>query len=170
MIQTKRSVDWLWATKFSEARCAPPLHHLLRKHNVRHRALPQVVILDALDPDLDWTTFQPSELAFGDQVLAVSAPTGGYATRLTVPRPSHRRHQDLVGRHYEQKLISATGTAKWTFRTLDPQTGQLPEDPLVGFLPPNDTTRGGRSCIIYCAATPKPAAAHPYYQSRCHHL
>lgn len=108
----------------------------------------EVVILDALDPDLDWTTFQPSELAFGDQVLAVSAPTGGYATRLTVPD-----HRTGVTKTWwvdiTAEIDHATGTAKWTFRTLDPQTGQLPEDPLAGFLPPNDTTGRGEGHVSF---------------------
>jgi uncharacterized surface anchored protein len=37
----------------------------------------------------------------------------------------------------------------WIFRTLDPETGELPEDALAGFLPPNDASRRGEGHVSF---------------------
>ncbi|MBC8255426.1 MAG: hypothetical protein H8E35_15560, partial [Ardenticatenia bacterium] len=42
-----------------------------------------------------------------------------------------------------------TGQVEWTFRTLDPETGELPEDALAGFLPPNDETGRGEGHVVF---------------------
>jgi hypothetical protein len=41
------------------------------------------------------------------------------------------------------------GQVNWIFRTLDPETGELPEDALAGFLPPNDATRRGEGHVSF---------------------
>jgi hypothetical protein len=51
--------------------------------------------------------------------------------------------------------VDATGTARWTMRTLDPSTGDLPEDALAGFLPVNDSTGRGQGHVSF---TIKPRA------------
>jgi len=37
----------------------------------------------------------------------------------------------------------------WVFRTLDPETGELPEDAAAGFLPPNDATGRGEGHVSF---------------------
>lgn len=55
----------------------------------------------------------------------------------------------------EVALDHATGRVLWTFRSLDPQTGELPTDALAGFLPPNDATGRGQGQVAF-AIRPQP--------------
>ncbi|MCL4806507.1 MAG: dockerin type I repeat-containing protein, partial [Thermoanaerobaculia bacterium] len=48
---------------------------------------------------------------------------------------------------------SAPGRLDFTFRTLDPSTGQLPTDPLAGFLPPEDGSGRGRGAVLFSVRT-----------------
>jgi hypothetical protein len=49
----------------------------------------------------------------------------------------------------EATFDSAAGVASWSLRSVDPATGQTPEDPLAGFLPPNDALRGGEGSALF---------------------
>lgn len=44
---------------------------------------------------------------------------------------------------------STTGKITWLMWSRDPDTGQLPEDPFAGFLPPNDATHRGEGSLTY---------------------
>jgi hypothetical protein len=59
----------------------------------------------------------------------------------------------------EVELSPATGKAEWTFWTLDPETGDLPEDVFAGFLPPNDETGRGEGHVAF-AIQPREDAPH----------
>jgi RHS repeat-associated protein len=128
--------------------------------NVTSAAAPaqEVVVTDYLDPDLDWTTFHPTEIAWDDQIIAVPQNAGGYSTRVTVEdyRPGVKKSW-WVDISVEVNAVS--GCARWTFRILDPETGELPEDPLAGFLPPNDETGRGEGHIGF---TILPRASAPF--------
>ncbi|NJN12496.1 MAG: hypothetical protein HC815_32880, partial [Richelia sp. RM1_1_1] len=43
----------------------------------------------------------------------------------------------------------ATGEIKWEIKAIDPETGDIPTDPLKGFLPPNDENRIGEGFVTY---------------------
>jgi len=51
----------------------------------------------------------------------------------------------------EVKLTVDTikGIARWYFKAIDPLTGELPTDALVGFLPPNDSIGSGQGCVTF---------------------
>jgi hypothetical protein len=46
-------------------------------------------------------------------------------------------------------LNPATGILSWRFTSIDPATGQLPEDPREGFLPPNITPPEGDGSVLF---------------------
>lgn len=46
-------------------------------------------------------------------------------------------------------LDSIKGIAKWYFKTIDPTTNDLPSDPDMGFLQPNDSTGRGQGCVTF---------------------
>lgn len=46
-------------------------------------------------------------------------------------------------------LDSIKGIAKWYFKTIDPTTNDLPSDPDMGFLQPNDSTGRGQGCVSF---------------------
>jgi RHS repeat-associated protein len=117
----------------------------------------EVVVVDVLDPDLDWTTFQPTESAFGDQVIASSVQAGGFSARVSIPdyRPGENETWwvDITA-----DIDYQAGTVTWAFRTLDPLTGDLPTDPLAGFLPPNDASHRGEGHVSF-TIRPQPGLA-----------
>ena len=49
----------------------------------------------------------------------------------------------------QAKLNKSNGQLHWTFRTLDPATGLPPDDPLVGFLPPNTSSARGEGHVMF---------------------
>jgi hypothetical protein len=64
---------------------------------------------------------------------------------------------DLIVR-VDAHLDPATGIATWTFISIDPATGQLTEDPLAGFLPPNVNPPEGEGRVLYTVSA-KPSVA-----------
>jgi hypothetical protein len=113
----------------------------------------EVFVTDDLDPDLDWSTFRPLEIAWGDQVIAASGEGGALATRQMAadhrPEVTKTWWVDVCA-----EIDYGSGRTLWTLRTLDPETGGLPEDALAGFLPPNDATHRGEGHIVF-AVRPK---------------
>jgi len=126
------------------------LHYTIYFENVPTATAPaqQVVIVDNLDPDLDWNTFQVTEIAFGDRVIAVQDDADQFYTQETI-----MDYRDEVEKSWwvdvTAQLNYQTGQVNWTLRTLDPETGELLEDPLAGFLPPNDGTGRGEGHVAF---------------------
>jgi hypothetical protein len=126
------------------------LHYTIYFENVPTAAAPaqQVVIVDNLDPDLDWSTFQVTEIAFGDRVIAVQDDADQFYTQETI-----LDYRDEIEKSWwvdvTAQLNYQTGQVNWTLRTLDPETGESPEDPLAGFLPPNDETGRGEGHVAF---------------------
>ncbi len=93
----------------------------------------QVRITDQIDPNLDWRTFRLREIGFGDRVISVPENRSFYQTRLE------------LGPEYDNLLLNIdagidiiSGQAHWILTAIDPETGEQPENPMHGFLPPND--------------------------------
>lgn len=101
----------------------------------------EVFVRDYLDPNLDWTTFRPTEVAFGDHVVPIQGSSGEFHTRLTIEDYRQGVDKDWW-LDITAEVNNTSGLAKWTFRTLDLETGELPEDPYAGFLPANDPQTG----------------------------
>lgn len=90
-----------------------------------------VTITQTLDADLDWTTFRLGELGFGEVIVDVPADTAFFQTRYDATETLG------VFVDIEAGINAATGEIFWQFVAIDPETGDLPENPFVGFLPPN---------------------------------
>ena len=100
-------------------------------------------ISDPLDQNLDWDSFELTEIGFGD---------------LRLPMPPHLQHYETVvnmsvgGRsidvQVEAGIRADTGKVYATFQTIDPDT-ELPPDVTVGFLPPEDGTGRGQGFVSY---------------------
>lgn len=93
-----------------------------------------VQVTDSLTNILDLTTFQLTEIGFGNRTLTVP------------PRTQHFIHNECVsylGVNFDVQIEAgirlATGEAYATFRSIDPATG-LPPANSLGFLPPEDGT------------------------------
>ncbi len=105
-------------------------------------AAAEVEIIDQLDPDLDWDTFELKAYSFGDRVIALDDNLNHHYTRETVDLWTYLAADQVWAVSGEATLdIQAsintnTGEARWLFTFLDPETGTFPEDPFAGFLPP----------------------------------
>lgn len=110
----------------------------------------EVFVTDALDPNLDRSTVRLTGMGWGDRSVTVTEAEPLYSSRQVIPdwRSENSRSWwlDLSAE------LAAEGVLKWTFRTLDPATGDLPEDPLAGFLPANDSTGRGEGWVSFTAA------------------
>jgi uncharacterized repeat protein (TIGR01451 family) len=108
----------------------------------------EVFVTDYLDPNLDWDTFRLTEIAFGDEEIAVPGSESHFYTQETVPD-----YRDTMTKSWwvdvTAEIDYQTGRARWTLRTLDPETGDLPLDALAGFLPPNDETGRGEGHVSF---------------------
>lgn len=104
-----------------------------------------VNIQDQLDPDLDWSTFELGDIQFGDQVISVPPGRSYFQTRVDLRPTGNNLLVDV-----EAGLDLETGLVQWTLTGIDPDTGELSQDPLAGFLPPNDPqTHVGEGSVSY---------------------
>jgi uncharacterized repeat protein (TIGR01451 family) len=113
--------------------------------NVTNATAPaqQVIISDQLSTNFDWTTFNVSEIGFGD--LVISIPPGTQQFQKNVPFSylgTNFQVQVQVGINLTSGQISAT------LRSIDPTTS-LPPPVNIGFLPPEDGTGRGQGHVTY---------------------
>jgi len=102
-----------------------------------------VAITEQLSANLDWWTFQLGAIAFGNDVVDV--PSGYTSYSDTVDATA------TLGVYVDinAKFDPTTGLLSVTFRSLDPTTMQPPENPLIGFLPPNTNAPNGEGYVTY---------------------
>jgi protocatechuate 3,4-dioxygenase beta subunit/subtilase family serine protease len=104
----------------------------------------RVTVSDALDASLDTRTFRLSEIAFGDHVISVPPNRSFYQQRIDLGA----EHGGLLA-DVSAGLDVTTGTVVWTMTAIDPATGERPEDPSLGLLPPNDDTHRGEGHVSF---------------------
>ena len=104
----------------------------------------EVTVTDQLDTaKYDLTTFSLGPISFGSTFVPVPPGLKSYTTEVDL-RPAKNI---LVG--IDAALDVNTGVATWKFTTLDPATHQFPENPDVGFLPPNVTQPEGEGAVLF---------------------
>ena len=112
----------------------------------------EVDVVDPLDPHLDWSTFQLTEITFGHYVISV--PPGQQSFEAVLP-------VTFSGRTFNLKIQAGidlqTGVFTVTFLSVDPTTS-LPPDLLTGFLPPEDGSGRGKGTVGF---TVQPRAGLP---------
>ena len=115
-----------------------------------------ITITDQLDPNLNWSTFQLTDIRWGDTILSI--PAGSQHYEATVPTTYNGQTFDVL---VEAGIHTATGQVYATFQSIDPNT-QLPPDVLAGFLPPeNGTGRGMGDISFTIRAKRGPRDRHP---------
>ncbi|MGI0149348.1 MAG: DUF7619 domain-containing protein, partial [Thermoplasmata archaeon] len=123
-----------------------PLRYTILFENMETATAPaqEVVIHDQLDvANLDLDSFSFGPIAFGDRRV-VPIPGVREFTQDVDLRPD----QDLLVR-IDARLDRTTGLVTWRFTSLDPATGELPDDPLAGFLPPNVNPPEGDGAVAF---------------------
>jgi hypothetical protein len=124
-----------------------PLRYAIYFENLDDASAPaqEVFITDTLDTArLDLSTFSIGPIAWGEDRRVVPPPGLSSFTEDVDLRPEH----DLILR-IQANLNKTTGIARWTFRSLDPDTGELTQDPFAGFLPPNVNAPEGEGRVLF---------------------
>ncbi len=102
-----------------------------------------VSITDQLSTNLDWDSFQLTEVGFGDHLLAIPAHTNDY---------DHTERMTYNGKELDVRIQAnidlTSGLISAMFSTTDVATG-LPPEVSYGFLPPEDDTGRGQGHISY---------------------
>ncbi|KKK57645.1 hypothetical protein LCGC14_3052390, partial [marine sediment metagenome] len=104
----------------------------------------EVFITDLLDDDLDLSTVEFTSFAFNNRVWQVPPGLSHYDTALDL-RPEGI---DLLVT-VEMDVDPDSRMLSVTFRSLDPITNQLPDDPDAGFLPVNTAAHDGEGFFTY---------------------
>ncbi len=100
-------------------------------------------VSDPLTNTLDWTTFQLTEISFGNTFIAVPSGSQHYAN--TFHLTENGFNFDL---QIDAGLNPSTGLVYANFTSINPTNG-LPPPVTVGFLPPEDGTGRGQGQISY---------------------
>ena len=111
-----------------------------------------VTVTDPLDPNLDWTTVQLSQIQFNNVTINVPGSSNTYSGQVNVttdPNPVK----------VNASLNPATGTLSWVMKSVDPVTGLPPADPTAGFLPPNNSSNQGTGYLTF-TVLPKSSLAN----------
>jgi RHS repeat-associated protein len=127
-----------------------PLNYMIYFENDSTASAPaqQVIVTDNLVSYLNNSTFALNEISFGSNHIAISQDTQQYFTRLTIPDwRAGTTNQWWVT--VTANFNPGTGQATWVLTIIDPQTGQIPTDPLAGFLPPEDGSGRGTGFVSF---------------------
>ncbi|MGO9809271.1 MAG: MBG domain-containing protein [Isosphaeraceae bacterium] len=112
-----------------------------------------VTITDQLDSNLEWRTFELGEIDFGGEQIVIPSGRSFYSAQVDL-RPDGI---DLLVR-IDAGIDPSTGIVTWSLTSLDPATGELPTNRLVGLLPPDDANGDGEGVVTY---TIQPKAGLP---------
>ncbi|MGO9261996.1 MAG: beta strand repeat-containing protein [Bryobacteraceae bacterium] len=128
------------------------LSYFVEYENTANASAPaqDVTVTDQIDPSLvDVTTLSFGNMGWGNQVITLPGGSSDFTTTVDL-RPGQSLLVQLTA-HFDP----ATNTITWKFHSIDPATGQSPNDPTVGFLPPNTSPPAGQG-YVYFSAQQKP--------------
>ena len=120
------------------------LGYTIRFENIGTATAPvqELVVVDYLDPNLDWSTVEFGEIRYGDRVITVPAGQLSFSTRDLPPTNSIAITGITVGKlavDMTATFNSQNGRLEWRLLAKDTANNQFPYDALAGFLPPNNT-------------------------------
>lgn len=108
-------------------------------------AAQEVFISDNLQKDVFmFSNFEFKSFSFSDTIIPVDRSYQFSFEQDVDLRPLH----NLILR-VEGVLDTVAATINWKFSSLDPETMELTEDPIAGFLPPNVTSPQGEGFVSY---------------------
>jgi|GEM_PF-2939345 len=110
-----------------------------------------VTVTQQLDKNIDPKSFRLGSFGFGKYRFNIPQNASFYTQRVDV-KESLKVYVD-----FEAGIDISTNTAFWTLRSIDPATGQIPVNPLMGFLSINDSLHSGEGFVTY-SVKPKSTA------------
>ncbi|MEM1054557.1 MAG: T9SS type A sorting domain-containing protein [Bacteroidota bacterium] len=129
--------------------------YTIRFENIETATAPaqEVVVTDSLDTSVfDLSTFRFGTITFGASGR-IEPPAAVTSFEATVDLSDAALGSLDATLLVTGALDLASGVVTWRFATLDPVTGNLPEDALVGFLPPNGASPEGEGAVSFTVAT-----------------
>jgi hypothetical protein len=121
----------------------------------------EVFIRDTLDEDFDLTTFNFTE--FGFLRWTVELDGGQYFNATVDMRPDFNLLVNVEG-----TLNPNTREIYWVHRAVDPTTGDLPDDPFAGYLPPIDSNRYNLGWVNYSLSPKAGLPDGTVFENRAH--
>ena len=102
-----------------------------------------VRVTQKLDSDLDFNTFRLGTIRFGNVLLSDAVGLSSFETRLD--------YRETLGIYLDIRagIDLGTGDVFWELTSIDPLTGEVPFNPLIGFLPPNVNGVEGQGYLSY---------------------
>ncbi len=103
----------------------------------------RLVVTQTLDENIDIRSFRLMSFGFGEYTFEVPENTALYQTRLDMREDLGLYIDVFAG----VDVINQTVT--YTFTAIDPETGEVPSNPFIGFLPVNNEEHIGEGFISY---------------------
>lgn len=132
-----------------------PLRYIVFFENLETATAPaqEVVITDLLDTvNMDLSTLSLGPIAFGNKQVIPPIGVSTFAADVDL-----RPDKNLIVR-ITANLNPNTGLLTWRFASIDPATGNPPEDPLAGFLPPDVNPPEGDGSVLFTVMPKKDLA------------
>jgi RHS repeat-associated protein/uncharacterized repeat protein (TIGR01451 family) len=133
---------------------ADEMEYTIRFENFATASAPvqELVVVDYLAADLDWTTVRFKEIAYGDRLVTPPAGSASFTVRDVPPAGS----SSVTGVEAAQMVVEVRGAMnpqagrlEWRVTCLDTNTGFWPMDALTGILPPEDGTGRGQGWVKF---------------------
>lgn len=102
-----------------------------------------IMITTQLDSDLDWSSFRLGSIEFSNAFVNLTGAAPYFATRLDLT-DTRGIFVDIAG-----SIDVTTGLVTWTLTAIDPSTGETPNDPSIGVLPPNEANGIGEGFVTF---------------------
>jgi len=106
-------------------------------------AAQEVIVTDFLPETVDPASATLSAITFGSRTITPPPGATSFATEVDL-----RPDQDLIV-NLAVSVDRAFGVVAWSFRSIDPATGNPPDDPLAGFLPANVNPPEGEGSVLF---------------------
>ena len=119
-------------------------HYTIFFENLDSATLPAqtVTIIDTLDKAVfDLSSFRGIDFTIGNKRYSLPMQANDYV--MDVP------YDALYNVRFAMSIDTTTGIVTATLRTISKNTGALPDDPLAGFLPPNQVAPEGEGSISF---------------------
>ena len=125
------------------------LSYRIEFENMKEATAPAqiVTVLDPLSEDLDWSTFEFTEIGFGDLAIPLDPGTKFIDEMLDFSYEDDDYDMDME-LHIIGEIDTTKGEVFVMFYSIDPET-DLPPEVNVGFLPPEDGTGRGQGYFTY---------------------
>ncbi len=104
----------------------------------------EIIITDSLDKSIfNLNTFEFGNFTIADSTYLIPNFVKEFSLDIDLPET------DKIFLRVNAKLDTSNGIIRWHFIAMDPKTGKLTNDPVLGFLPPNINPTEGEGHVKY---------------------